>query len=85
MRTFSKINIILFYFSLLTTQMSYILYGVVLCQVAMVLVGNKSDLYTHSVDLQQATDISSRYQIPFLETSAKTGKGVDNAFCTLVR
>ena len=51
----------------------------------MVLVGNKSDLYTHSVDLQQATDISSRYQIPFLETSAKTGKGVDNAFYTLVR
>merc|ERR1712062_182000 len=54
-------------------------------EVAMVLVGNKSDLYTHSVDLQQATDISSRYQIPFLETSAKTGKGVDNAFYTLVR
>ena len=51
----------------------------------MVLVGNKSDLYTYSVDLQQATDISSRYQIPFLETSAKTGKGVDNAFYTLVR
>ena len=51
----------------------------------MVVVANKSDLSTHSVDLQHARDLAAAYQIPFLETSAKTRKGVDNAFYTLVR
>ena len=51
----------------------------------MVLVGNKSDLTTHSVDLQQARDLATYYRIPFIETSAKTRKGVDNAFYSLVR
>ena len=51
----------------------------------MVLVGNKCDLPPRSVALQQARDIASQYRIPFLETSAKTRKGVDVAFYTLVR
>ena len=51
----------------------------------MVLVGNKSDLSTRSVNLQQARDMATYYRIPFIETSAKTRKGVDNAFYTLVR
>ena len=55
------------------------------CQVPMVLVANKSDLSSPSVDLQQARDMATFYQIPFLQTSAKTRKGVDNAFFTLVR
>ena len=55
------------------------------CQVPMVLVGNKCDLSADGVILQLARDIASDYQIPFVETSAKTGKGVDDAFYTLVR
>ena len=51
----------------------------------MVLVGNKCDLSPRSVILQQARDIASDYQIPFVETSAKTRMGVDDAFYTLVR
>ena len=51
----------------------------------MVLVGNKCDLSADCVILQQARDIASNYRIPFVETSAKTRKGVDRAFYTLVR
>ena len=51
----------------------------------MVLVGNKCDLPARSGALQHARDIASQYLIPFLETSAKTRKGVDVAFYTLVR
>ena len=51
----------------------------------MVLVGNKCDLSADGVILQQARDIASDYQIPFVETSAKTRTGVDVAFYTLVR
>ena len=51
----------------------------------MVLVGNKCDLPTRSIDMQQARDAATHYQIPFVETSAKTGKRVYDAFYTLVR
>ena len=54
-------------------------------QVPMVLVGNKCDLPTRSIDMQQARDAATHYQIPFVETSAKTRMGVDDAFYTLVR
>ena len=54
-------------------------------QVPMVLVGNKCDLPTPSVDLQQARDMAAYYRVPFTETSAKTRKGVVEAFYTLVR
>ena len=54
-------------------------------KVPMVLVGNKCDLSADGVILQLARDIASDYQIPFVETSAKTGKGVYDAFYTLVR
>ena len=45
----------------------------------MVLVGNKCDLPT------QVRDAAEHYLIPFVETSAKTRMGVDDAFYTLVR
>ena len=51
----------------------------------MVLVGNKCDLPTRSIDMQQARDAATHYQIPFVETSAKTRMGMDDAFYTLVR
>jgi len=54
-------------------------------EVPMVMVGNKCDLPTRQVDMQQARDVARNYGIPFIETSAKTRMGVDDAFYTLVR
>jgi len=51
----------------------------------MVLVGNKCDLPTRNVNMSQAREIARSYGIPFIETSAKTRMGVDDAFYTLVR
>jgi len=51
----------------------------------MVLVGNKCDLPTRAVDMRQAQEVARNYGIPFVETSAKTRMGVDDAFYTLVR
>lgn len=53
--------------------------------VPMVLVGNKCDLPSRTVDTKQAHDLARSYGIPFIETSAKTRQGVDDAFYTLVR
>lgn len=53
--------------------------------VPMVLVGNKCDLPTRAVDMKQAGEVARNYAIPFIETSAKTRMGVDDAFYTLVR
>lgn len=56
-------------------------------EVPMVLVGNKCDLVASSwhVDMNQAREVARQYGIPFVETSAKTRMGVDDAFYTLVR
>ena len=51
----------------------------------MVLVGNKCDLPTRNMNMEQAKDVAKSYSIPFIETSAKTRMGVDDAFYTLVR
>lgn len=40
--------------------------------VPMVLVGNKCDLPSRTVDSKQALDLAWSYRIPFIETSAKT-------------
>ncbi|CAG0891934.1 unnamed protein product [Cyprideis torosa] len=53
--------------------------------VPMVLVGNKCDLQVRSVNIGQAKRVAESYGIPFIETSAKTRMGVDDAFDTLVR
>ncbi|XP_023233859.1 ras-like protein isoform X2 [Centruroides sculpturatus] len=53
--------------------------------VPMVLVGNKCDLPIRAVDMKQAAEVAKNYTIPFIETSAKTRMGVDDAFYTLVR
>ncbi|XP_050315346.1 GTPase HRas [Anthonomus grandis grandis] len=53
--------------------------------VPMVLVGNKCDLSAWVVDMNRARDIAKQYNIPFIETSAKTRMGVDDAFYSLVR
>ena len=54
-------------------------------EVPLVLVGNKCDLPTRTVDCEQATELAEAFNIPFVETSAKTRMGVDDAFYTLVR
>jgi len=48
-------------------------------------VGNKCDLNTKSVRMTEARELAKSYQIPFVETSAKTRMGVDDAFYNLVR
>ncbi|XP_027203270.1 GTPase ras-like protein 1 [Dermatophagoides pteronyssinus] len=53
--------------------------------VPMVLVGNKCDLPTRSVYINGAYEVAKNYGIPFVETSAKTRMGVDEAFYSLVR
>jgi GTPase KRas protein len=54
-------------------------------EVPMVLVGNKVDLPTRSVETKTAKVLAESYAIPYIETSAKTRQGVDDAFYTLVR
>ena len=53
--------------------------------VPTVLVGNKQDLPTRDVDYERASMLAKQFSIPYVETSAKTRVGVDDAFYTLVR
>jgi len=48
-------------------------------------VGNKCDLQSRAIDVKAASDLAKQYGVPFIETSAKTRQGVDEAFYTLVR
>jgi len=54
-------------------------------EVPMVLVGNKCDLPTRTVDNTQCQELAKSFGIPYVETSAKTRQGVEDAFYTLVR
>jgi len=54
-------------------------------EVPMVLVGNKVDLPSRTVETKGGRIKADSYGIPFIETSAKTRQGVDDAFYTLVR
>lgn len=54
-------------------------------KVPMVLVGNKSDLNERQVDIRSAREMAKLYALPFVEASALTRMGVDDAFYTLVR
>jgi len=48
-------------------------------------VGNKVDLPARTVDAKEAQNFASSVSIPYVETSAKTRQGVDDAFYDLVR
>lgn len=50
----------------------------------ILVVGNKCDLQ-RTVMPMEAHDLATSYGIPFIETSAKTRQGVEDAFYTLVR
>lgn len=54
-------------------------------EVPMVLVGNKVDLPLRTVENSQGKSLADGFSIPYIETSAKTRQGVDDAFYTLVR
>lgn len=54
-------------------------------EVPMVLVGNKVDLPSRMVETKQGKLKADSFIIPYIETSAKTRQGVDDAFYTLVR
>ncbi len=49
------------------------------------MVGNKIDLTARTVDLREAQKTAEEFGIPFVQTSAKTRQGVEEAFYTLVR
>ena len=49
------------------------------------MVGNKIDLPRREVDTKLAQGYGKNHHMPFIETSAKTRQGVDDAFYTLVR
>lgn len=51
----------------------------------LVVVGNKVDLPARSVDSKDAASFAFTVSIPYVETSAKTRQGVDDAFYDLVR
>ncbi|WXG46845.1 MAG: Rab family GTPase [Candidatus Atabeyarchaeum deiterrae] len=58
-------------------------------QIPMVVVGNKVDLRNPGegiagVSKEEGREFATRYQSPYLETSAKDGSGVDAAFQDLV-
>lgn len=48
-------------------------------------VGNKVDLPSRTVETKQGKGKADSFLIPYIETSAKTRQGVDDAFYTLVR
>ncbi|VUZ57190.1 unnamed protein product [Hymenolepis diminuta] len=54
-------------------------------EVPMVLIGNKVDLSVRTVETAKAEAVAKEYNIPYVETSAKTRQGVEEAFFTLVR
>ena len=50
------------------------------------LCGNKTDMTAErQVTKEQGEELAKKLNIPYVETSAKTGDGVINAFETLVR
>ena len=48
-------------------------------------VGNKIDLPRRDVDQKLASTYAKTHNMPYIETSAKTRQGVDDAFYSLVR
>ena len=53
--------------------------------IIILVVGNKIDLPHPAVRSDEANAKAKEFDIPYIETSAKTRQGVDDAFYTLVR
>lgn len=50
-----------------------------------ILVGNKIDVPSRCIDSARGAALAESYSIPYIETSAKTGTGTEEAFHTLIR
>lgn len=46
----------------------------------IILIGNKCDLSNRKIASDEALELASRWNIPYIETSAKTRENVDKAF-----
>lgn len=56
--------------------------------IVLILVGNKADLVDKScrqVTEEQAKTLAAEYELPFLETSAKSGLNVDEGFTQIIK
>jgi Ras homolog enriched in brain len=48
--------------------------------ISMILVGNKSDLKERQIEFQQGNDLAKKFQIPFLEVTAKEEDSIQGLF-----
>jgi len=71
-------------FLLITQCLTHSIQTSRICMLVAV-VGNKVDLPSRMVETRQGRVKAESYGIPYIETSAKTRQGVDDAFYTLVR
>ena len=53
--------------------------------VEVILVGNKADITQRKVTEQEGLELSMKFNIPIIETSAKTGQNVEEAFNILIK
>jgi len=53
--------------------------------VEVILVGNKADITPRKVTEQEGLELSMKFNIPIIETSAKTGQNVEEAFNILIK
>jgi len=53
--------------------------------ISLILIGNKSDLTSRQVSYDEGLDLASKYNMLFIETSAKSSFNVDNAFYKLTQ
>jgi small GTP-binding protein len=53
--------------------------------IQILLIGNKYDLEDRNVSLNEGENISKEFGVDFMETSAKTGGNVENAFMVIVK
>lgn len=53
--------------------------------VCRILVGNKCDVAERQVEFEEGRKLAQKYNIPFFETSAKSGMGVEEAFVSIAR
>ncbi len=53
--------------------------------VSLILLGNKSDSTERKVTKEEGKEVANKYNMTFLETSAKTGTNVNESFHTLTK
>ena len=51
----------------------------------MILVGNKSDIADRKVTVEEGKELANKYNMTFLETSAKTSENVKQSFFSLIK